>query len=238
MLAEVPHFTNQTCSLSHFADSTKEQRYGQLSEFFVKMDNLCEIRLMGRPSVQAQRKEEILAAFEVCVARYGVEGATLERIAEQAGLARPLIRHHMGNREDLIDSLADRFFAKSSEQAQTWSALFSEEDAAITMIDLLFDPKAHNWESVMVAEALIGASATRPELAKSMARWVQKFRNLVATQLQKSYPHASKTAVRVAATGILGIYFNVDSLEPLGAMGTLRKDSKEAAKLLVSSLAN
>ena len=38
---------------------------------------------MPRPSVKAERTEEILDAFERCVARYGVEGSTLERIAEQ-----------------------------------------------------------------------------------------------------------------------------------------------------------
>ena len=34
---------------------------------------------MPRPSLKAQRSEEILDAYERCVARYGVEGATLEK---------------------------------------------------------------------------------------------------------------------------------------------------------------
>ena len=45
-------------------------------------------RLMARPSVKDERTEAILAAFERCVARHGVEGATLQRTADEAGLAR------------------------------------------------------------------------------------------------------------------------------------------------------
>ena len=55
---------------------------------------------MARPSVKEERREQILTAYEQCVARYGVEGATLDKVAEEAGLARPLIRHNIGNREE------------------------------------------------------------------------------------------------------------------------------------------
>ena len=44
---------------------------------------------MGRPSIKAERREQILDAYETCVARFGVGGASLEKIAETAGLARP-----------------------------------------------------------------------------------------------------------------------------------------------------
>ena len=37
---------------------------------------------MGRPSLTEVRTVEILDAFERCVARYGLEGSSLERIAE------------------------------------------------------------------------------------------------------------------------------------------------------------
>ena len=43
---------------------------------------------MARPIVKDQRRAEILDAFEACVARYGVEGATLAKTAEQAGLGQ------------------------------------------------------------------------------------------------------------------------------------------------------
>ena len=53
---------------------------------------------MARPRVTAERREEILAAFARCVARDGVEGASLQQVADEAGLARGLLRHHLGQR--------------------------------------------------------------------------------------------------------------------------------------------
>ena len=49
-----------------------------------------------------RRRQEYLDAFEKCVARYGIEGATLAKIAEIAGLARPLVRHNVGNRDTYL----------------------------------------------------------------------------------------------------------------------------------------
>lgn len=197
---------------------------------------ISQVDSMGRPSVQAQRKEEILRAFEICVAKFGVEGATLERIAEEAGLARPLIRHHMGNREEIIDALAERFLARWDETTEALISSLPEPNRAEALVNSLFDARKVNWEQVLVAEALIASSSTRPQLAEQLGKWVQSFVSLVGEQIQMSYPDAKKKSVRVVATGIVGIYFNVDSLEPLGAFKTLRADSKEAAKRLLNSL--
>lgn len=192
---------------------------------------------MGRPSVQAQRKEEILVAFEKCVAKFGVEGATLERIAEEAGLARPLLRHHVGNREELIEALSGRFLAKWEDYATSLVAGLPDDDPAEALIDHLFTSNKDNWERVLVAEALISSSATRPELGQKLGQWVAGVVRLVAGQIQASYPLAAEESVRVVATGVVGIYFNVDSLEPLGSVETLLADSKKAAQQLVSTLA-
>ena len=41
---------------------------------------------MGRPNLTEVRTSEILDAFERCVARFGLEGSSLERVAEEAGI--------------------------------------------------------------------------------------------------------------------------------------------------------
>ena len=61
--------------------------------------------MVGRPSNQEERYQQVMGAMVHCVARYGLDGATLDRIAKQADLSRPLIRHHLGNKEDMLDKL-------------------------------------------------------------------------------------------------------------------------------------
>ena len=68
---------------------------------------------LARPSKKIERTEEILEAYERCVVRFGVEGATLQRVADECGLARPLLHHYVGNREDLLEALVGRFTARS-----------------------------------------------------------------------------------------------------------------------------
>ena len=58
--------------------------------------------MAGRPSNQNERYLQVMEAMVRCVARFGLDGATLERIAAEAELSRPLIRHHLGNREDML----------------------------------------------------------------------------------------------------------------------------------------
>ena len=71
---------------------------------------------MARPSLKKERTDQILDALERCLAGYGLEGATQDRIAEEAGLARPLIRHNVGNRDDMLRLGLDRFIRRSDRE--------------------------------------------------------------------------------------------------------------------------
>lgn len=191
---------------------------------------------MGRPAVTAQRREEILNAFEICVARYGVEGATLEKVAEQAGLARALIRHHLGNREVLIDALVDRFVEQSHKGAQEYFEQLDKEGNVSELINSMFDPQYVDPHQIRVTAALITAVADRPVIAEPLRDWVDQFIIGVKAALAKEAPGCDERQLQAVATGISSIYFNADSLSPLGAWSDLRDDSKQAAILLVQAL--
>jgi len=51
-----------------------------------------------------ERKRSLLEATLTCVAREGLKGATVRRIAEQAGVTAGLVRHHFGSKNGLITS--------------------------------------------------------------------------------------------------------------------------------------
>ncbi|WP_419907661.1 TetR/AcrR family transcriptional regulator [Hoeflea sp.] len=191
---------------------------------------------MGRPSIKAERAAEILDAYEECVARFGIEGATLERVANQAGLARALIRHNVGNRDDLLDALIERFFDVSGQRVRDLVSALPDSNRAPALVDVLFDVRHSNDTHVLVAEALIAAAANRPDLAERMKGWIADFIAAIASVLKDAFPDAPADRISAVASGMTGIYFNVDSLAMLGGMGDLRRDSKKAALLLVETL--
>jgi AcrR family transcriptional regulator len=71
---------------------------------------------MGRPPIGEERRDEILAAFERCVVRKGIAKTTLADVAEEAGQPRPLVRHFIGNRADMVSALIDRLLERGESQ--------------------------------------------------------------------------------------------------------------------------
>ncbi len=191
---------------------------------------------MPRPSLKDARREQILDAFEICVARYGVEGASLERVAEEAGLARPLIRHNIGNREELLEALVDRFEESSAESLQQLLTALPVEKRLLTLIEWLFDPAASDPTMVLVSNALTAAGAQNPRLARSMRRWTREFVGEIAAVAAAEHPDAEDDAVQAVAAGIAAAFFTIESTTPLGRMTDLRQACMAAALRLAETL--
>lgn len=191
---------------------------------------------MARPKLKDTRRAQILDAFEVCVARYGVEGATLAKTAEQAGLARPLVRHNVGNREELISALVDRFLERSQNKMQTFVDALPANDTARHAVEWLFDPQYADTQLVQVAYALITFSADNAEMAEKMQAWVADFAERLTRLIADDHPQVDPERIAAVANGILGIYFNVESLSVLGHSDALSTPSKQAALILLDAL--
>ena len=192
---------------------------------------------MARPRITQERSAQILDAVEVCVARYGLEGASLQRIAEEAGLARGLLRHHVGNRDALIEAMAERFLVKSTADMAALRAALPAKGRVEAMIEMLFDPSyASTAHEIRVAEALVGAGHGHPGLKALLQRWLTGTEQAVFEELQCAYPTRSEAILRSVATGLLGMVFSADSMDRLGAKGALFERSREAALRLVGTL--
>ncbi|MEM7233345.1 MAG: helix-turn-helix domain-containing protein, partial [Planctomycetota bacterium] len=71
---------------------------------------------MPRRDLTKERTEQILDALERCVVHFGLGGTSLERIAEEAEMKRSILRHYVGNRDDLIVAMAERLAARYRRQ--------------------------------------------------------------------------------------------------------------------------
>ena len=191
---------------------------------------------MARPSKKAERTEQVLQAFQRCVARYGLEGSSLERIAEESGLQRSLVRHFVGNRSDLIQRLAARVVEQSDQQWQELMASLPENEATSALLEILFDYQGSDPEMLMVIESLLFASARDPYLKELMQDWFLRFTDDVVSILQRDFPSASKADLQAVGFGVVSIYFNLDSMTPLGLIETYRLPARQAAEKLVSTL--
>lgn len=98
---------------------------------------------MARAKIEDQRKEQILAAFETCVIREGLAKTTLQRVADEAGLPRSLVRYFVGNRDAMVDLLIARMIERTTEAFAADRAL-SPDLSPHELVDFLFDQAMGN----------------------------------------------------------------------------------------------
>ncbi len=191
---------------------------------------------MGRPSKKEERTEEILQAFQRCVAHFGLEGSTLERISDEAGLKRSLVRHFVGNREELVQKLADRVIEQSDQQWAEFLTYLPTTDVVPSLLEGLFSEQYSQPESILVIESLIFAAGRDQELQGKMQQWVKGFTDDIAQILQRDFPEAESDVLAAVSFGLTSLYFNLDSLAPLNMSSIYRQPARQAAELLIKNL--
>jgi AcrR family transcriptional regulator len=129
---------------------------------------------MARPSKAEERKEQILDAFERCVVLEGIQGVTLEKVAKEAGLPRSLVRHFVGNRDDMVAAVFDRFALRAEA---LWSGLSQRRPSIDEMLEFL------------VKEAFIGGGVGR--LASEL-RYQRNFDEKARVQFKGVFQRAQR----------------------------------------------
>ncbi len=192
---------------------------------------------MARPSKKDQRREEIIDAYERCIVRFGVAGATLQQVADESGLARPLLHHNVGNRDDLLHALLARLEARIEAEERLYKQYLPETGRCGAMLDLLFDQQyASDRHETLLYQALLIAADHEPDIKRLLLRWHDGFVQDTAAEIAAEHAHADPKLIRAVATGIVALYFNADSMAVLTSDAAIFEDSKIAARRLLESL--
>lgn len=179
----------------------------------------------------------ILDAFERCIARYGLEGTALDQVAKEVGFRRGLVRHYLGNRDDMIEAMAKRAVARYHEQVDQMFAHLPIQTTCSGLLDMLFPQHSEsNDVDLLVMEHLIAASRNTPLIRKLMSDWLHSFVEKLANYLNACREQANSTACWHVAYGIIGIYFNHESLAPLGLHQDYATGARAAVEALIESL--
>jgi AcrR family transcriptional regulator len=193
--------------------------------------------MVGRPSNQEERYQQVMGAMVHCVARYGLDGATLDRIAKQADLSRPLIRHHLGNKEDMLDKLKSYVLDTFTELTGMLLDNLPVVNRSQTLLEMLFaEEESVSSDLVMAFAALTARAAEDSILQKECRDWITDFEDKIQSVLASDHSDASQQDLRVATTGITAIFFNVSSLSALNMPENWRTISQNAAQTLLRSI--
>lgn len=193
---------------------------------------------MPRRDLTEERTAQILDAFARCVVKYGLDGTSLEQVAEEAGVKRSILRHYVGNRDDLMNAMVERVVKKYSQQLRMMVAYLPKagNERIETLLSLLFQPEPdENAQETFVFETLIAAAGRYPQLRSRLREPIEEFVDTVADQLELVFPHAQQQCWTVAY-GIVSLYLTYASLAPLTLPQAHTEAALESARCLVASL--
>lgn len=192
---------------------------------------------MPRPSLKDQRTEEILDAYLTCVARFGLEGATQERIATEAGVKRPLLRHYLGNKDQMIAALLAHVVSGFAVSTSAIDDALEHLQQPGDLVDLLFDEQTGSDPRLMLAwQALTTSVGDYPANRAPLLGSLEQFLNSIETALRRMAPHADTALLRAVTQGIASPAINLDAMAPLNPPAQWRVELKQAALLLANCL--
>ena len=192
---------------------------------------------MGRPSLTARRTHEILEAFARCVARRGLEATSLQDVADEAGHARPILRHYVGNRSDLVVALARHVGATYRDRLRAMVDALPETGRADALLGALLPTQpSESAGEILVLESLIAKAAEDADVREAMLDFVEHTLRTMRRVLRDDHPKATAAQVKAVAYGIVSIWFNHSSLTPIRPPATHRRAALAAARTLVASL--
>lgn len=195
--------------------------------------------MTGRPSNRDERYEQVMQALIRCVARRGIEGASLAAIAHEAGLSRPAIRHHLGNRDDILRALQIYLIQDFNAQTDHMRAVLPDNAPATALIDLLFSDAGQSDPDFILAFATLTAkSIDDPDLRADCREAIHRFENAIAQAIMREHPRTALAQAEQIARGISALYFNAISLSPLGLSHRWHQDAQANAMTLLKHMEN
>lgn len=158
------------------------------------------------------RRQSLLKAAIVTVAKHDIAGATVERICAEAGASRGLIAHYFDSKEELLlAALTDWFdMALAIKQSIAIDDALSAEQKLRDIAYSSFDNPSYTWETAAAWQAFTNASRHNPAYAKPI-RNASKYSNSVTEPL---FADAAKDrGVRLdAKQAAVGLYILDDGL--------------------------
>lgn len=191
---------------------------------------------MARPSRAAERVQQINEATLRTLSKYGYAATSLDRIAEEAGLARGHIRHYVGNRQNLMREAAKLSYFGESGTDKFWPASINTVREAV---NYLFSPEfIGTSEENAVFFGFIEASRSDPEISQILIRAYMGAETELAALLKQEFPDVPHARRKQIAFSVVSIAIHNIFLLDISADADTTKLAKSSANLVISTLTN
>lgn len=187
---------------------------------------------VGRPKVELERREQILAAFEACVIEYGLAKTTLQKVADKAGLPRSLVRYFVGNRAEMVQLLLDRMNEKAD---QSIAEQFPKDPTLAELLDLIFDGAFTDNTTNLIVDQLWELSRRDATVKQQLKQLYSSLKQRITAQMRKEgLPNPSRHTD--IAQCLIALGYGEACFEDLGMKTKRRNTSRVCADVLLAQL--
>ena len=191
---------------------------------------------MGRKSLAAERREDILDAFERCILERGIQGSSFQHIAQVLGMDRNIISHYFGNREALVDAMTQRIVDSFDSRLNEALANLEQSVSVMELVETFYGEK----DSIKRTEILwteILAYATRSETVRDRLRQsYDKMFQAVSETVKREYPNVPKKKLQAVVYTVVTLLDRSPTFDWLGVQGFSIESAKAAIATMLTSL--
>lgn len=128
----------------------------------------------------ADRREEMLDATIDIVARQGLRALTLRAVAQEVGVSHPLVAHHFGTRDRLLEAAVRHSMTRTESIATPQTPSGRVEDFALDAEQIAAkEPVLQAFQYEMILE-----STRRPELVPHIHELYAQWRSMTREAMQ------------------------------------------------------
>ena len=191
---------------------------------------------MGRKNLAAERREDILDAFEQCILVRGIEGSSFQHIAQVLGMDRKMISHYFGSREALVDAMTQRIVDAFDSRTNDALANLAPSAGFMELVDAFYGSE-DALERTEILWVEIVAYATRSKTVRDRLRQsYDKMLWAVGEILKREYPQAPASQLQTVAYTVVILLDRSPTFELIGVKGSPLKASKAAIAQVLESL--
>jgi AcrR family transcriptional regulator len=165
-----------------------------------------------------RRIAQILDAAEAVIGESGFEAATTNAIASRAGISPGSLYQFFGNKEEILDALAERYVDHSAE---FWDTQLAQQAAQLSLdrlVDRVLDALAAFKTTRPAFWVLFHGSAASPRLeavAEEVRRGIaRRLCALLALRAPGADPQRLERAARISIATVQGVFPLVMAAEP------------------------
>ena len=141
----------------------------------------------------------------------------MQRIADEAGVKRSIIRHYIGNREHLLKAITDRVTERRLQDLAAAIENLSGQDLIQALLDLMFPEELGKPDANdIVTNTLVAECHRDPSIRHLLQDMIVVFEREVVAVLTRVYPEAGHSRCEQVVHAILSLSLGHGNLLRLG----------------------